>query len=343
MAKVTLGALTVDRKPTESVLDCLQSAGAKIPSGCRTGSCQSCMLRLVDGVTPPEAQRGVKDTLRTRGFFLACQARPTVDIVVTTEANAADSYTAQVLSSQLLSADVLQLRLVPTRPFPYFPGQFLNLVQQLNGELLIRSYSIASIPNQDTYLELHLRLVPQGRMTTFAQTLKVGDTVQLRGPSGDCFYVAGRPDQPLLLIGTGTGLAPLYGILREALRSGHQGPITLLHGAQNPSGLYLVSELSALAQQHANLTYVPCVLQSSTLFTSAAPAAAWSAAVPLVEGSLSQQLAARFPKLAGFRVFLCGAPALVQALRRQIFLAGASSREIFADAFAMAPPPGTSA
>ena len=47
------------------------------------------------------------------------------------------------------------------------------------------------------------------------------------GPEGSCFYLADDPTRPLLLIGTGTGLAPLAGIVRDALAQGHTGPIRL--------------------------------------------------------------------------------------------------------------------
>ena len=85
---------------------------------------------------------------------------------------------------------------------------------------LARSYSIASLLTDDS-LELHVRVLPEGRMSQWlASTARVGHADGDPGPSGDCFYTAGREDQPLLLAGTGTGLAPLFGIARDALRQG---------------------------------------------------------------------------------------------------------------------------
>ena len=80
----------------------------------------------------------------------------------------------------------------------------------------------------------------------FHDDAHIGERVSVLGPSGDCFYVPGKEEQPLLLVGTGTGLAPLYGILRDALRHGHRGPIHLFHGALHKGGLYLVEELRRL-------------------------------------------------------------------------------------------------
>jgi NAD(P)H-flavin reductase len=141
----------------------------------------------------------------------------------------------------------------------------------------------------------------------------------VQGPLGHCVYVPGRPEQPLLLAGTGTGLAPLWGVLHDALAAGHTGPIQVFHGAAEPSGLYLVSELSALAASHANLRYVPSVLRG--------------AVAAMEEGPLDQVVARHVPRTVGVRVFVCGAPDVVQVLKKKLFLAGAALRDIAADAF----------
>lgn len=129
----------------------------------------------------------------------------------------------------------------------------------------------------------------------------------------------------MLLIGTGTGLAPLYGIVRDALRAGHRGPIHLFHGAVRPAGLYLCEELAAMAAAHANLNYTPSVLQAD------APGA-------FEVGPIDRLIAGRFPKLDGWRGFLCGDPALVLSLKKKLFLSGIASRDIYADAFLPSAP-----
>lgn len=318
----------LSRAPQETVLECLQRSGVPVPSSCRAGACQSCLVRAVEGTPPPETQQPLKDTLRARGYFLSCVARPSGDLKVAL-ADAELRFTARVHSLQPLSATVVRLRLCPEADFAYAAGQFINLARP---DGLTRSYSLASLPGRDPFLELHLRLYPGGQMGTYVQTLRPGDQVHLRGPAGDCFYVGGRPEQPIVLLGTGTGLAPLYGIVQEALRSGHRGPLVLLHGAASPEGLYLDRELRELAAAHPNLTYLPSALRLLT----PAPAP------DIFEGTLDALLAARYQSLRGFRVFLCGSPQLVTRLRKQSFLAGASRKDIASDAFLTAPPPSAS-
>lgn len=319
---------TFTRAPTETVLECLLREGVPVPCACRAGACQSCLVRAESGTPPAEAQKTLKDSLRARGYFLSCIARPSEALTVSL-ADAELRCAARVHSLEPLSPTVVRLRLRPEADFAYAAGQFINLARP---DGLTRSYSLASLPGRDPFLELHIRLHPGGQMSDYIKTLRPDDTVHLRGPAGDCFYVAGRPEQPLLLVGTGTGLSPLYGVLQEALRAAHRGPILLLHGAATPEGLHLDRELRALAAAHPNFTYLASALRCP------APAVDSPAAADVVEGPLDTVLAARLPSLRGFRVFLCGGLALVTKLRKQVFLAGASRKDIASDAFLPAAP-----
>lgn len=319
MARLTLGDHVVDAQPGETVLTALLRAGATVPSSCRAGACQSCLLRATAGVPNPIGQQGLKDSLRERGYFLSCITPADCDLGLSTTDSDGLQVRAELRESVLLSDSVLRLRLVPERDLPYRAGQFIN-IQRDDG--LTRSYSLASVPSQDSFLELHVRLYPHGRMSGWLRTLSPGDVLSLRGPAGECFYVAGRPEQPLLLIGSGTGLAPLWGILRDALGQGHKGPIVLLHASRIAKGLYYQDELHALAQAQPQVRYQAFALEPS------------AQQPPTVQvASLTDVLLQQYPKLAGFRVFLCGDPQLVQTLRRLVFLAGASRRDILADAF----------
>ena len=65
-------------------------------------------------------------------------------------------------------------------------------------------------------MHLYLRHLPQGRVSGWTyEKLRAGDEVDISPAMGPCFYLLGNGEQGLPLIGT--GLAPLYGILRDAL------------------------------------------------------------------------------------------------------------------------------
>jgi CDP-4-dehydro-6-deoxyglucose reductase, E3 len=319
MPRLQIHGQIIEAQPEETVLAALLRAGVRVGHSCQAGACQSCLLVAQSGVPDPRGQQGLKDTLRAQGYFLSCITPADRDLVLADASEAGLRAEARVSETAMLSETVLRMRLRPLSAFSYRAGQFIN-IQREDG------YSLASVPALDSDLELHVRVLENGRMSRWLKTLEPGHRLLLRGPAGECFYLPGRPQQPLLLVGSGTGLAPLWGIARDAIQQGHQGPIVLLHGARNLAGLYYRRELTALAQRSPQLRYQPCVLDGTADLPS-----------DVAVGSLSDLVTQLHSTLAGFRVFLCGDPLLVRTLMRQVFLAGASRRDIAADAFLHAP------
>lgn len=312
----------------ETVLEGLLRGGVPVPNCCRAGACQSCLLQATTGTPPPASQKGLKDAYRARGLFLSCVCKPAGDLTVRFAADVGRRVAAEVRGVERIGRDVARVSLACAESFDYFPGQFVNVARP---DGLTRSYSLASLhsppglPLGDDLLELHVRKIAGGRMSTWLHDeARPGDRLDVSSPLGDCFYVPGRPDQPLLLVGTGTGLAPLYAIVRDALRHGHAGPIRLYHGALRPEGLYFGEKLADLAARHPNFGYAACVLNGPPVNGERV-------------GDLADLVLADLPKPAGWRVFLCGDPSLVGTLKKKIYLAGARMKDIHADAFLLCP------
>lgn len=305
----------------ESVLESMTRHGVLIPSSCQSGACQTCMIRAIEGTPPAESQQGLKDTLKAQGYFLACVCKPTEDMSIGLSM-VSPKYTVKVMEKHMLNESVLRLRLQEPDGFSYKAGQFINLVRP--ADELTRSYSLASNWG-DGYLELHIKRVPDGQMSNWVlEELSVDDEVAFFGPAGDCFYIQGAAAQPLLLVGTGTGLAPLYGILRDVLAQGHTGPVHLFHASLAAPGLYLEDELRDLSAKYEHVHYTPCVLHGD------APEGGRIGNITDIPGAL-------LGSLSGYRVFLCGDPPIVNALRQKCFLAGASMQNIHADPFVFSP------
>jgi NAD(P)H-flavin reductase/ferredoxin len=318
MSRVRYEAQWYPLEPEESVLDGLLRQGLAVPHACKAGVCQSCLMRAANGAVPEKAQVGLKETLKARNYLLACSCKLEQGAELELAGGVDElRVPARIDSLEPLSEDVLRVRLRPEAPFEYRAGQYVTL---LRADGLARSYSVASLPREGL-LELHVRLLPGGAMSGWLRTeARPGDEVRIQGPAGECFYVPGRPEQPLLLAGTGTGLAPLYGIARDALAEGHTGPLWLFHGAREPRGLYLVEELRELAARHPNLHYRPSVLEGRL-------------GEGVHVGALDALIRAECSKPVGWRAFLCGNPELVISLRKKLFLAGLSLKDIHADAF----------
>ncbi|MEZ6094361.1 MAG: 2Fe-2S iron-sulfur cluster binding domain-containing protein [Pirellulaceae bacterium] len=304
----------------ESVLDCLIRNGEVVSYSCKTGVCQSCLMAASDGDLPEAAQKGLRAPQIQRKLLLACQCYPESVLHLTSPEDTGLNVTATVVDKQKIGNDVVLLRLETKDNFEAQPGQFVTLQ---TDSALARCYSLANATSISNQLEFQIRLIPNGKMSQWIADCAPGkSTLTVRGPAGDCFYSDSIPrDAPIVLAGTGTGLAPLWAIVHHAIRDGHAGSIKLFHGAVNAVDLYLNDELFQLADRNETVEYFPCSLNETTQ--------------PGVHvGDLQQLLLAQLPnELSECRLFLCGAPELVNSLRKKAFLAGVSSRNIFADPF----------
>lgn len=325
MAEVKFADASYPLGADESVLDALLRHQHNIPYACKSGVCQACMVKAVAGTPSARSQTGLKPTLKAEGYALACQWVPESDVEVRLPGLSEDAALVVISSMDRLNADVMRLILTPKEAVQMFsgrPGQYLNLV---SPDGVTRSYSIANDMARDGHIELHVANTPLGLFTHWLfNTAKPGDELYARGPAGTCFYTAEETaDFPMLLAGTGTGLAPLYGIVHDALGKGHRGNITLLHGGSIAERFYYVDELRQLAANHPNFHYEALVL--------AAP----EGDARLKQGDIEQAALATLDSaaLASQRVFLCGAPDFVQGLRKKIFLKGVRSANIYCDAF----------
>jgi CDP-4-dehydro-6-deoxyglucose reductase, E3 len=290
------------------------------------------MMRVVAGEPGAAAQEQVKDTLRVQGYFLACASRPRGDLAVTLAREDEVSVPARLGPVTVWAEDVLRVRLEPERPLPFRAGQYVTLQR---GDGLSRSYSIANLPQRQPGagiqpVELHVRHRRDGAMSGWLASAPPGTPLRIRGPLGNCFYLAGQPEQPLVLAGTGTGIAPLAAVARDAILNGHTGPISIVHGAASPGGLYMHDELQEFAASHPEVRYRGCVLSGKTdgVYTG-----------DIVEPALGEARLALVRAIAGNRAagiprgFLCGGSGSVRRTRKALFMAGIPLRDIFSDEF----------
>jgi CDP-4-dehydro-6-deoxyglucose reductase len=314
MAALKLRDTTIPIAEGETVLSALLAAGIDAPYSCRAGLCHTCLHQAIEGEIPAQAQFGLSDAQKSQGYFLPCVCVPKGPLKIVGPGDSHDQIDASIAALDRLSRNVIRLRLQPDRVFSYRPGQFLALTAP-NG--VTRSYSIASHPDEDDFVELHVRVIPGGRMSALVVSeLAPGDRLKVSNPSGTCVYDGADPDRKIVMAGAGTGLAPLWGVLRDAVKQGHRAPITLYHGARDASGLYLDAELRAFAKRHENFSYKPCVLDPD-----------------LNTGDLADVVLASETDLAATDFFLCGGANLVNRLKRQLFIGGAKLQRLRSDIF----------
>jgi len=320
MAKLTFQKNVYEVNPSKSVLEQLLDEGHKIPNSCRAGICQACKMQLVSGQLNPQAQQGLPEIQARNGLFLACCCHPNDDLEVALLDARKISKEAEVIGHKMLSSDVLCLRLKTDQKWQ--AGQVINCIKD---DTIIRSYSIASSPSEG-FIELHIRVYPEGRFGNWAKEfLSIGDFLHIEAPFGECVYEPSSYQHPLLMVSTGTGLAPIYGVIKDALNNHHQGSIDVYLAAGEASHFYYLQELEALAASYSQLSIHKVVRRLESTPNDHPDA--------LIQGDVVDVVLDQHKQLKGHRVYLCGAPEMVSKLKKASFMRGAKMQDILCDSF----------
>lgn len=223
-----------------------------------------------------------------------------------------------------LAPDVMQvfLRLPSVESLQFQPGQYLDVLLD-DGRR--RSFSIASPPHDSELLELHVRLVPNGRFTIrLFNEMREGSLLRIEGPLGQFIY---REDErAALLIAGGTGFAPLKAILRHALEQGSRRPLYLYWGARTAADVYEEALVLEWVRRYPHLRFV-AVLSHDQATVGAHQRLGW------VHEAVLQD----HPRLEAFDVYAAGPPAMIEAIRATFPRQGLDAARLYFDSFDYAP------
>lgn len=235
---------------------------------------------------------------------------------------------ATVVSRIEVTPELIVLRIKPDAGVPDFvPGQYLALglpgssprpahfppepVPQAPDKLIKRAYSIGSSPLEKEFFEFYLAIVPEGALTSRLVALKEGDRVFAAPKVTGTFNLEGVPDDhSLVLVATGTGLAPYTSMLRTPSTWTQGRQITLIHGVRYAKDLAYRSELEALAQHRADFNYLPMVTREE-------------GALDCRKGRVTTLFDVGNPHSLALdpardHVFLCGNPAMIDDMEKSL-------------------------
>ncbi len=319
----------------QTVLEAAQAAGFVLPHSCRDGACGACKGKVVSGrVDHGRASDGALSAAeREAGMALFCCATALSDLQL--EARnvsragdiAARKLPTRVQKLQRLAEDVMliELRLPASEDFRFRAGQYVDV---LLSEGRRRSFSIANPPHDNAHLELHVRRVDGGSFTAHVFAgMKEKDILRIEGPLGT-FWLREDSTRPIVLVAGGTGFAPIKALVEDAIHKGLQRPIALYWGARNRDGLYLDALARSWEAVLPGLRYVP-------VLSDEAPDSDWSGRRGLVHQAVMED----FTDLSAHEVYVCGAPAMIDAARAGL----CGDRKLpedafFSDAFTFAAP-----
>ena len=322
--------------PGESVLAAALRHGLNLPHSCRGGSCMSCRAHLRGGRIgyprgrPPALS--AEDEAADQVLLCQAVARSDLEVDIAPLETPGDirirRLPCRVQSVERLCPDVmgLALKLPGFEPFEYLAGQYVDILLR-DGER--RSFSIANPPHDAELLEIHVRRVPGGRFSEYVfEAMKPRALLRLEGPLGQ-FYLREEGDRPLLMMGGGTGYAPLKAMLRHAFHLGWDRPVHLYWGVRAGVDLYDAPWLQAVADERPGFRFTP-------VFSEPRPGEAEAVRT----GFVHELVAADYPDLSGHDIYMAGPPAMIEAARSLFPQQGLAPGRLFFDSFDYAQPGG---
>ncbi len=313
----------------ETILEAALRQGLTIPYGCKDGACGACKGKVLTGnVDHGKAQaHALTDDDKAAGLTLFCCASAQSALTIECkQISAAGDIPVKTLPSRIeklekLAPDViaLYLKLPATERLQFLAGQYIDILLK-DGKK--RSFSLANAPHNDALLELHIRHVPGGVFTDQVfSTMKERDILRFNGPHGG-FFLRDDSKKPIILVAGGTGFAPIKAMVEHAIAEQYDRPIHIYWGAKARVDLYMPDLPAEWASTQPNIQFTPVLSE---------PAAndAWTGRTGLVH----QAVTVDHPDLAGYEVYACGSPGMIDAARADFICAGLPEEAFFADAF----------
>ena len=314
----------------ETILAAAVRAGIGLPYGCKNGACSSCKGKVVSGTVSHKAyqERALPAEEAAAGMALFCCATAHSDLVIEArEVAGSEDYPLRKMPSRVATLEkvapdvvVMTLQLPANETLKFRAGQYIEFLLR-DGKR--RSYSLATAPDQNQPLSLHIRHMPGGVFTDQVfSTMKERDILRFEGPLGT-FFVREDSDKPMVLLASGTGFAPIKAIVEHLQAQGSQRAMTLYWGGRRPQDLYMDGLCRQWAATMPNFRYVPVV-------SNALPEDGWQGRSGFVHAAVMADL----PDLSGHQVYACGAPIVVESAKRD-FVAQCQlpEDEFYADAF----------
>jgi NAD(P)H-flavin reductase len=239
---------------------------------------------------------------------------------------------AEVIGHERRTFDIAVLTVQPEPRFDYLPGQSVAVEIPMRPRMW-RYFSPANAPRDDGSIDLHVRHRPGGHVSGgLVDKVQKGDVVHLGAPVGHRLTLPPGGDANLLLIGGGTGLAPLKALVEHVVHrtevGEHPRQVSLFVGARTGRELYDLDALQSLESHHPWLTVV-AALADDPYYGSFDPVDGGRR----VEHGEVADVALRNGPWREHEVYICGSDQMVAATRQLIRDAGCPEERIHYEGF----------
>jgi CDP-4-dehydro-6-deoxyglucose reductase len=316
-------------EPNETILAAALRCGVMLPYSCRGGSCGTCKGRIVSGSVDYGSyeDKALSASERANGFALFCRSVPRSDLVIAArEIEAAKGIQIRILPCRVVKMEraapdvmILSLKLPSNDRLQFLAGQYIDILLKDNQR---RSFSLANAPLADELMQLHIRHMPNGLFSDHVFTrMQEKDLLRFQGPFG-MFFLREESSVPAILIGGGTGFAPIKSILEHAFARGLERPLHFYWGARARRDLYLHDLVQSWVGRHENFRYTP-------VLSEPAPGDHWAGRT----GWVHEAVLADVPDLTGREVYASGPPPMIDAIKQSFFARGLTPENMYYDSF----------
>jgi propane monooxygenase reductase component len=318
----------------ETVLNAAFRQGISLMHGCKEGQCGSCKSKLIDGdiellkystfaLPDYESETGHVLLCRTHAFSDVSFELLNYDEDLLSRSIAVKAFRGRVAKISALTADIRLLEIEIESPLKFWAGQYVDLT--LENGAITRAFSMANAPSESRRLSFIVKKYPNGAFSAQLDgVLKVGDALIAKGPYGTCFRREARPG-PMLLIGGGSGMSPLWSILADHIESEEQRPVRLFYGARTRADLFYLDELAAIAARLKDFRFVPALSHAN-------PDDKWDGEAGFVHEVVLRHLRGE-QMIGAIDAYACGPTPMIDALLPVLQMNGVEPDHIYFDKF----------
>ena len=219
-------------------------------------------------------------------------------------------FTGTLSEKKYISDDVMYLSFEVENSFSFQAGQFITLKVMKGEEFRLRSYSILNPPSEKGKVDLCIKLVEGGFASEVLKKAKKGDSFQVKGPLGHFVFDGDDKNKEIWFMGGGTGVAPLYSMLKEHLADHKPTKFVLIFAVKEKKDLFMHEKFQQLDKKYSHFTYIPTLTREE-----------WSGAVGRVQVHLPAVLEDK-------TFYICGLKELVLETKEFLFRKGVALRNI---------------
>ena len=214
----------------------------------------------------------------------------------------------------------------------YRPGQFITLLLPQGDKKVRRSYSMSSSPYTDVSLAITIKRVPGGFASNLLlDTIKEGDILEAMEPLGTFFPKQGDDQtRQVVFIGAGSGVTPLFSILKSILMVEAESEVVLIYGSRNEESVIFGKKLNLLQEKYKErLTIVHTLSQ---------PSDSWTGETGRLNKTHLLKIMEKFPDLGKKETefFLCGPEDMMEEAHRALAILAVPESKIRKESFATA-------